>query len=921
MKATNLACHYRNLAVTLLFVFVLSQSVAATSPAFPFAARMDYGIGPEPLDIAVGDLNSDGNLDLVTVNSGSSNAGSVSVLLGNPDGTFQPAVSYPTLATSFTVRLGDFNGDGKLDILVASQSTSVLSTISVSVLIGNGDGTFQAPKTTGIANSNSRFLAIGHFSGNGTLDIALPVAVPQLGNSAIAVMQGNGDGTFQSPVTVSAGPFPSPLFFDAGDFNNDGKLDLIYEYCGTSGCTTLVFLSNGDGTFQQPKSTPSSCSIAADFTGDGKLDCAFGNTAGGISVLPGNGNGTFGSAVNTSFLFAASLSFFAADINGDGKQDLVLIDGLNSVITVFLAKGDGSFQPGLSSGLPGSFAAFGDFNKDGKLDIAIGPSTDTTGLVSVAFGNGDGTFQLAPVIENFGEINMIGDLEFPVSVVAGDFTSDKHIDLLEILDLQMGGSAVFVVLPGNGNGTFQPLTARNVGVRACNAIDGDFPSCSSVAGDFNGDGKLDVAMTGTDTLHTQNPVGVFLGNGDGTFQSEVDYNGGGNSITLGDINGDGILDLVTSSGSTNNISILLGNGDGTFGFANPVAVSGTANFVMAADFNNDGKLDLAVGMSSGVAILLSKGNGTFMEADIPLAAGPTTLAVGDFLGNGRLDIVAGSSSSNSVTVLLNNGAGAFTVGKNYTVTGNVVTVSVSDFNGDGIPDLAILNLSDESIFLGNGDGTFRPSANFGTSTNTSTSYTQVAIGNFNGSGNAIAVGLALLMSRGGTTSFGLGPANLSATVTAGQKAIYTLSIGGGDFDGTANLTCSGAPKGATCSLPATQEVSRVSMATFSVTVTTSPRTSGVVPASRMHITWLWALALAGVAILPASVPRTSRVLCGLLIPMLLLFVASCGGSGTSSGGSSSGGGSTDTPAGTYTLTVTATAGPMTQSLPLSLTVQ
>jgi hypothetical protein len=178
---------FKVFSILVLVVSLLAASTASaqTPPTASFLARMDYAVGADPQGIVVGDLRSNGSLDVVTVGYG----GDVSVLLNKGDGTFEPAVHYPAPAPSNIVQLGDFNCDGKPDILVATPSTP-FSIASVSVFLGNGDGTFQAPKLTTIANSNRLCLAVGDFNGDGKLDLAFPVAVAQFGDSAMNVMLG-----------------------------------------------------------------------------------------------------------------------------------------------------------------------------------------------------------------------------------------------------------------------------------------------------------------------------------------------------------------------------------------------------------------------------------------------------------------------------------------------------------------------------------------------------------------------------------------------------------------------------------------------------------------------------------------------------------------------------------------------------------
>jgi FG-GAP-like repeat/Abnormal spindle-like microcephaly-assoc'd, ASPM-SPD-2-Hydin len=1109
------------------------RGFAQTPPPVSFVARMDYAVSSSPQSIAVGDLRADGNLDVVTVGS----AGDVSVLLNKGDGTFQPSVEYSAPANNLIiVQLSDFNGDGKPDILVAAEDANTAAIDSVSVFLGNGDGTFQAPKLTTISNSNCRCIAVGDFNGDGKSDLAIPVLVPQLGESAVTVMVGNGDGTFQAPITANVTPFPTPSVLQVADMNGDGRLDLVSG--ATSAGEISVLLGNGDGTFQQPKNTiPGLLGtglVIADFTGDGKLDvacdCA---SSSDLAVFPGNGDGTFQTAIVTPIEGVVFL--YAADLNGDGNLDLVGEDTTYPAsVVVALGNGDGTFQaPALPTGVPGLPAMPGDFNKDGKLDL-VAASLVLTPSVSVAFGNGDGTFQVDTLIPDPGD-----GRGYDVSIAAGDFTGDGITDLLPVYSANSGPTGPYSLYVGNGDGTFtlEKLPTPNNCVLYL-----VIEPCQIAAADLNGDGKLDAVLTGN-----AGTVEVLLNNGGGTF-SATSYGGGGNSIAIGDFNGDNVPDLVTSgafNGSTADVSVLLGNGDGTFGFPTTFPVGNNATWVALGDFRNSGKLDLAVTTGTSVAILLGNGDGTFGPAvDYPTAAGPTMVLAADFNGDGKLDLATANYTytAQNVSILLGNGDGTFQAAVDYPIPtfGAPSFLAVGDFNGDGKPDLAVMTgllanaQIDVSILVGNGDGTFQPAVTFGTrgkgglaiadlngdgaadiavagvsilfnrgngpaallapsllgfgnaavgsavsgtatlknsgtktlniasitlsgpqesdftETNTCgtsltagascsfsltftpsalglrTALIQIADNAFNtpqtitlsGAGVSTApsvtlspgilsfgnqaVGVAstsqtvtltntgnaalsissistgganssefketntcgtsvaaaakcamtitftpvatgtrsatvtitdnasnspqtvMLSGNGVNESLGLGVAasgSSSTTVSAGQTAKYTLSIGGAGFSGTASLSCAGAPTGAACSVPSTESVSATTASSFTVSVTTTSRTSAALaPLSHSSLRWMWAFAMLGLFIIP-SVPtakRKARRMFRCLPWMLTLMICSCGGGSSSSNSPSNPNG---TPAGQYTLTVTATSGSMTQSTKLTLTVQ
>jgi FG-GAP-like repeat/Abnormal spindle-like microcephaly-assoc'd, ASPM-SPD-2-Hydin/FG-GAP repeat len=334
-------------------------------------------------------------------------------------------------------------------------------------------------------------------------------------------------------------------------------------------------------------------------------------------------------------------SVAVGDFNGDGKLDLAVVNTDSNTVSILLGHGDGTFTQ--ASGSPVSVGsnpvtvAVGDFNGDGKLDLAVANEVDNT--VSILLGNGDGTFTAASG-------SPVGVGLFPVSVAVGDFNGDGKLDLA--VSNACGSSSscssgTVSILLGNGDGTFTPASG-SPGV-------GNFPESVAV-GDFNGDGKLDLAVAN----EYDNTVSILLGNGDGTFNAGPTL-GTGNypySVAVGDFNGDGKLDLAVVNTDGNTVSILLGNGDGTFSLKSSPGVSNPLS-VAVGDFNGDGKMDLAVGNSyySAVSILLGNGDGTFNPGPMPGGGfAPQSVAVGDFNGDGRLDVAAVAYDNNAVFVVV-----------------------------------------------------------------------------------------------------------------------------------------------------------------------------------------------------------------------------------------------------------------------------
>ena len=402
---------YRKLAAGIGFSAILPAGpvwlltalglLAVAAPLFAQSVSFNTGgtsahyavPSPEPTTVAVGSLRSNGILDLVVANASGGSSGGVSVLLGNGDGTFQPAVNYATNLQCYSVALGDFNGDGIPDLAITKNSPNNTTPGSVSILLGNGDGTFQAPVSYTLGQ-NPNWVAVGSLRGNGILDLVV-VNEDQIANSGyVSILLGNGDGTFQPAVNYAAGP--APVGVALSDFTGTGKLDVVVaNYANQSAVSVLM--GNGDGTFQPLVSHPltsadhGSMHVAVgDFNGDGKPDLAVTNQSGGpnVTVLLGNGDGTFQPPVDYS------------------------------VVPSFEPTGTQYYTETLG-------VAVGDFNGDGKLDLAVGTYSNA---VCVLMGNGDGTFQAPVAFESIYLYPYSGPV-YPFSIAVGDFTGDGKPDL------------------------------------------------------------------------------------------------------------------------------------------------------------------------------------------------------------------------------------------------------------------------------------------------------------------------------------------------------------------------------------------------------------------------------------------------------------------------------------------------------------
>ena len=318
-----------------------------------FFTPATFAVGTGPVGQAVGDFNADRKADLVVVNQGSN---TISVLLGNGNGTFQPRTDYTTGTGPVGAAVGDFNGDGKLDIAVANKGAN-----SVSILLGNGDGTF-GPKTDIALPLTPVALTVGDFNGDGKADLA--VATHNATQDAVTMLLGNGNGTFQLPVTTVTDTVPfvggndlglagtGVSSIQSGDFNGDGHAD-------------LVVVNNKDDLEVTARARFGGIISTAVFPGPGS-----------VSVLLGNGDGTL-QAPRTFAVGSGAQSVAVGDFNNDGRLDFAVNNFASNSVSVFTNSGNGNFSESglnLGTGIAGTLVAAGDIDGDGATDLVV-PAT------------------------------------------------------------------------------------------------------------------------------------------------------------------------------------------------------------------------------------------------------------------------------------------------------------------------------------------------------------------------------------------------------------------------------------------------------------------------------------------------------------------------------------------------------------------
>jgi hypothetical protein len=382
-----------------------------------FIASRHFGVGSYPYAVASGDFNGDGKADLAVANYLSNN---VSVLIARGNGHFSGHVDYPVTVGPVSVAVGDLNGDGHLDLIVASQSGNQQGDGTVNVLLGNGDGTFQ-PAASYDAGPVITAVAVGDFNEDGRLDVAAAYYVLGLNSASVSIYLGNGDGTLQARSDIEEGISTATL--SVGDLNRDGHLDLVVvqpDFNGGGNGVNLLF-GHGNGTFGTPVHIatgqgPTSAAIA-DFNNDDNPDLAvtiadFGS-AHHVSVLLGNGNGTFQPAVNYA-VGQNPASIAAADFNGDGNMDLVTANLFGLTVSVLTGNGDGTFQNAANYqvGQNPFFVATGDFNGDHAPDIATANGQNGLGNTVGVLLNDGGTFITAASSPNPSKVGQVVTLTF-----------------------------------------------------------------------------------------------------------------------------------------------------------------------------------------------------------------------------------------------------------------------------------------------------------------------------------------------------------------------------------------------------------------------------------------------------------------------------------------------------------------------------
>ena len=478
--------------------------------------------------------------------------------------TFANASSFSSIANSRDVAVADFNGDGIPDLAIVNQSGS-----SVYILLGNGDGTFTAASGSPVSISGGNNLVgitTGDFNNDGNVDFA----VVSWGGSKVFILQGNGNGTFQAPTSVSV--VGSPVEIATADFNNDGNLDMAVV--DNSGNHVEVLLGNGTGAFPTTSiystgSSPYSIAVA-DLNNDGNLDMVIGNNgASSVTVLLGNGAGSFSQPTGSPFAAGTNPSpsaLIIGDFNGDGKPDLAVPDSGNSTVGILLGNGDGTFgTASYLTALSGQKTiAMADFNGDGNQDLAV--CDLTSGSIEKYLGNGNGTFQ--------GAVSISTGSTSCSDMASADFNGDGNPDLV-------------IPMQGNNKAVILLDSMTHTATASATAVSIPGSGTHTVAAVYSGD-TYDASSTSSTTLLTASKASTAL-----TLQASPTSSTFGQQVTLtvalspfaaGNLTTDGETITFKNGGTTIGTGILTG-GVATLTISSLAASTNGLTAVFAGDTN------------------------------------------------------------------------------------------------------------------------------------------------------------------------------------------------------------------------------------------------------------------------------------------------------------------------------------------------
>ncbi|CAF0961466.1 unnamed protein product [Adineta steineri] len=646
-----------------------------------FGNQITYSTGASsrPYFVIVNDFNNDTLLDIAVANYGTNCLG---IFFSNGNGSFQNQITFSTgNSRPIYIAVGDFNQDKIPDVVIASYGSD-----SISVMLGVNDKIFTSSiiYSTGY-DSDPRSIAVADLNNDNIQDIV----VANFGTNNIGIFYGYENGSFETQKLLSTGYGSQPYSITVSDINKDNHLDIIVANTGLN--NVGIFLGYGNGTFasQMTLFTGNGSNphyvLVTYFNNDQFEDILVANSGNDtVGIWTGIGNGSFNSMRTFSTGYGSHPQCISiGDFNHDNRTDIIVANNNSDSVGILLNQPSINLQAQinywLSSGSAPAAVIVGDFNNDNHLDIVVANNWANNVVVFLGFGNGT---LASPIFQSTTPSSS------PYALASGDFNNDTYLD---IVVANQESNSIGVLL-GYGNGSLEYPVIYSTG-------SGSSPKSVAVS-DLNNDKCLDIVVANSNG----NNVGVFLGFCNGSFGSQTTFSTGDSStpysIAIGNFNNDKYLDIVVANYNGQTVGIFFGDGTGTFATQITYSVGELSypSFVYAANLNNDSLLDIIVTKQSRdrIGFFIAVGNGSFASLDnyyTGLQSLPDVICAGDLNNDKSLDVIIGDSNTNYLSIFSNLGNGTFTslIQQPVQVTPSRTFVAVGDLNDDNQLDVIFSN--------------------------------------------------------------------------------------------------------------------------------------------------------------------------------------------------------------------------------------